>query len=108
MIEVELVFQKKGGGEILRELKSKGHSSYQEKELCASLSTLEYTFFYSLKSLTQARFDHEIREGFFKIVLLSIDKKDELIYNHLSSFYLVGLKTLEASHRDVLFLKEVR
>ena len=85
-------------GNIVR-LHTKGHTGLAHREICAGVSTLEYTFLYSLKALTQVRFELQIDRGFFSFRLSDVDFVDHLMYNHLSRFYLIGIRSLAEGHK---------
>lgn len=75
------------------ELISQGHSDADG--LCPALSTLQYTFWYSVKSFAGASCDLSTGNGFFHYTFSKKNKQIDSLYENLCSFFFVGIQMLQ-------------
>ena len=102
MIKVNLYYDKKKN---IVKILSRGHATKRSifqifpknKEfnaICSALSTLEYTLLYSLETMTHIKKKIFINDGQFDLEIVQLKIKDKNVFEHLSGFFLIGLKAL--------------
>ena len=71
--------------------------------ICAAVSTLEWTFIYSVENLTSCSIEKKISSGKCQIHLLKEDTKKD--FTLLCQSFLIGLKMLHQNYPKIIDLK---
>ncbi|HMB00799.1 MAG TPA: ribosomal-processing cysteine protease Prp [Spirochaetota bacterium] len=111
MIVVDLEFDRAG---ILNSVKSRGHAPVngflkwlgfagKYNAVCAAVSTLEYTLFYSIQELTAARIEADIKKGSYSLHILNYDTACDDI-KLLGSSFILGIEAVASRYKKIIKL----